>query len=196
MQSKIACDHSREGEHGFLVLGSIVFATAFLEAILTKFQLALTVCNRQIFVTGDSLYQNATSLVKLRNAVVHYKEDWREAGSESTKTGKATARQVSGEPLHGEVQRTGELLFLSVALPFRWLREMGCHVSEVVRRRVLPPHWDRFSLPAMRVPSRETTLTWFYTLVGGSLPSTLAFEHALQHRAGPLLDNPFHPLPY
>lgn len=45
--------------------------------ILEKYQLALTVSDKELFHTGENLYQNIKILIDLRNAIVHYKpERW------------------------------------------------------------------------------------------------------------------------
>jgi hypothetical protein len=53
--------------------------------VLNKFKLALVVCRRPAFDEGLSPYQPVRSLLKLRNAVVHYKEYWRDFGENTTK---------------------------------------------------------------------------------------------------------------
>jgi hypothetical protein len=44
--------------------------------ILDKYQKALSLTGKPEFVRGDSSYQNVDSLIKLRDALVHYKPEW------------------------------------------------------------------------------------------------------------------------
>ena len=44
--------------------------------ILTKYQLALTVCKKEKFNKGLNPYQDAQRLISLRNALVHYRPEW------------------------------------------------------------------------------------------------------------------------
>jgi hypothetical protein len=57
----------------------------YLETLptLERFQAALTLLRRTVFDKGRSPYQDAALLVKLRNALVHYKPRWRPGGSEA-----------------------------------------------------------------------------------------------------------------
>jgi hypothetical protein len=88
--------------------------------ILQKYQLALAVCMRPAFDKGVNPYQDAATVVTLRNTIVHYKEGWRLFGQEL-----AIERQLKGKfrenPLTS--QNMGRSL-LSYALPVIWLRKM------------------------------------------------------------------------
>ena len=44
--------------------------------ILHKYQTALIIGGVPIIPKGDALYQNAESIIKLRDALVHYKPEW------------------------------------------------------------------------------------------------------------------------
>ena len=45
-------------------------------SILGKYQIALSLTGKQAFPKGESPYQEADDLVRLRNALVHYKPEW------------------------------------------------------------------------------------------------------------------------
>ncbi len=44
--------------------------------ILQKYQFVLTAANKDAFNRGNSPYQEVDNLIKLRNALVHYKPEW------------------------------------------------------------------------------------------------------------------------
>jgi hypothetical protein len=44
--------------------------------ILSKYQTALKLADKELFSTGRVLYQNVCLLIELRNALVHYKPEW------------------------------------------------------------------------------------------------------------------------
>ena len=44
--------------------------------ILQKYQFVLTAANKEAFYRGNSPYQEVGDLIKLRNALVHYKPEW------------------------------------------------------------------------------------------------------------------------
>jgi hypothetical protein len=50
--------------------------------ILQKYELALAVCKRPAFSRGMNPYQDMAAVIKLRNAIVHYKQGWRRADEE------------------------------------------------------------------------------------------------------------------
>jgi hypothetical protein len=53
-----------------------LWSTIEEKPILTKYQLALTVCKKEKFNKGENPYQDAHRLITLRNALVHYKPEW------------------------------------------------------------------------------------------------------------------------
>jgi len=53
-----------------------VWDTIEEKPILTKYQLALTLCQKEKFDKGHNPYQDAHRLITLRNALVHYKPEW------------------------------------------------------------------------------------------------------------------------
>lgn len=52
-------------------------------SILDKFRIALILARKQPFNAGASPYQDIDSLIRLRNALVHYKPEWVTAGSDT-----------------------------------------------------------------------------------------------------------------
>jgi hypothetical protein len=55
---------------------SILWNEAERFKILNKYQLALTVCDKEKFDIGKKTYQSADNLIKLRNQLVHFKPEW------------------------------------------------------------------------------------------------------------------------
>ena len=45
-------------------------------SILHKYEIALAICERPEFQRGEGPYQHAAALIKLRNALVHFKPEW------------------------------------------------------------------------------------------------------------------------
>lgn len=45
-------------------------------SILKKYEVALTVCEAASYDKGQDLYQSASALVEMRNALVHFKPEW------------------------------------------------------------------------------------------------------------------------
>lgn len=69
--------HVFEGVEGWIIDTLQEIWNAIEEKpILTKYQVALTVCKKGKFDKGQNPYQDAHRLVTLRNALVHYKPEW------------------------------------------------------------------------------------------------------------------------
>ena len=55
------------------------------KSILEKYEMVLTLKKKANFVKGVAFYQNADSLIKLRNALVHFKPEWSDEKMEHLK---------------------------------------------------------------------------------------------------------------
>ena len=124
--------------HRANVSGSVVFATAFLEAsinelfleakdnnnntlaglipsqihilaelwdtveqhsILGKYQIALAACGKDRFDKGGEPFQGADALVKMRNALIHYRPEWDDELEEHKKLQVRLSDRFSPNPL-------------------------------------------------------------------------------------------------
>jgi hypothetical protein len=65
--------------------------------LLDKFQLTLRLLNLSSFVRGQAPYQDAQTLVFLRNSLVHYKPKFREVGSEEDREEQRTWQRLAGK---------------------------------------------------------------------------------------------------
>jgi len=55
------------------------------KAILDKYEMALFLKKKERFDKGDSIYQDTATLIKLRNALVHFKPEWSDEKKEHKK---------------------------------------------------------------------------------------------------------------
>lgn len=55
------------------------------KAILDKYEMVLFLKKKERFDKGDSIYQDTTNLIKLRNALVHFKPEWSDEKKEHKK---------------------------------------------------------------------------------------------------------------
>lgn len=60
--------------------------------ILDKYQIALNLAHKDIFIEGGLPYQYVKDLIDLRNALIHYKPEWINSDSEYNKPHKFTKR--------------------------------------------------------------------------------------------------------
>lgn len=67
--------------------------------VLDKFQIALAIARKNLLDSSASIYQNVDSLIKLRNALVHYKPAWIESsqGSQDQKTAHKLEKLLRGK---------------------------------------------------------------------------------------------------
>jgi len=75
--------------------------------ILAKYEEFLDILERPTFDRGDKVYQNASNLIALRNALVHFKPEWQPAATEvpqgdQHKIHQALRSQFKVNPLTGE----------------------------------------------------------------------------------------------
>ena len=64
---------------------SVAFELIEKKSILEKYQYALTFKNREKISTSDQPFQNVSALIKLRNALVHFKPEWHDEQKEHKK---------------------------------------------------------------------------------------------------------------
>jgi hypothetical protein len=67
-------------------------------ALLDKYQVALTLADKPRLDRGDAEYQHATSVVKLRDALVHYKPEWDDEAEVHAQLEKRLQSKFSGNP--------------------------------------------------------------------------------------------------
>ncbi len=85
-----AADRSRDAlesltdEH-MALLEALWPTVEWTRGILNKYQVALTACGKAPFDKGAEPWQSAAGLVRLRNALVHFKPEWRDEQREHKK---------------------------------------------------------------------------------------------------------------
>ena len=99
-----ACDKNKQKLTGLDERETALLAEWWAETesrpILLKYQHALLLLNRGEFPKGENPYQDADSLVRLRNALTHYKPEWDDSldvhsDLQSRLTGKFTLNALS-----------------------------------------------------------------------------------------------------
>jgi hypothetical protein len=72
------------------------------KSILEKYQYALSFKGKAKFPIGEQPYQDASALVRLRNALVHFKPEWHDEQEEHKKLEKQLVGKFSINPFIGE----------------------------------------------------------------------------------------------
>ncbi len=71
-------------------------------SILVKYEIALATAHRELFRKGSAVYDNAKTLVDLRNALVHYKPEWDDSLDKHKSIEKHLKRRFRLNPLVDE----------------------------------------------------------------------------------------------
>jgi len=72
------------------------------EDILTKFDLALSLRSGKSLDRGALVVQNVDTLIKLRNAVVHFRPEWQDEQTLHAKLSRQLAHRFDGSPFFAE----------------------------------------------------------------------------------------------
>jgi hypothetical protein len=96
---------------------------------LEKFQIVLAIARKNQLDSSASIYQNADSLIKLRNALVHYKPAWIESsqGSQDQKTAHKLEKLLRGKFSLNPLAGTGKPYYPDRCLSYgraKWA--VGC----------------------------------------------------------------------
>jgi len=106
--------------------------------ILKKYQVALTLADKQCFVKGTQPYQDADSLIKLRDSLVHYKPEWED---------EAGQHQKLESRLHGKFALNPYFPTATLWFPHRCLGA-GCAQWSVAAARAFSDEFcDRLGIP-------------------------------------------------
>lgn len=118
-------------------------------SLVSKFELALAVCRLPPFEKGKAPYQDAAALVRLRNAVVHYRDGWRTQDEphdlEALLKNKFKPNQLTLQVRPNEFFPTHCLSYGCA----RWAAFSAmAFADEFYRRLDITPHYQRSVLPA------------------------------------------------
>jgi hypothetical protein len=83
-------------------LREVLFELIEKKSILEKYQYALKFKGKSKFPTGEPPYQNVNALIRLRNALVHFKPEWHDEQEEHKKIERQLAGKFPINPFIGE----------------------------------------------------------------------------------------------
>ena len=102
-------------------------------SVLHKYQVARTAAGKKSFDEGGPYYQDAVGLIKLRNALVHYKPEW----DDEPDVHNALEKRLMGKFEHNHLRNPGAFGFLIDALALDALSGARTPPSNLVKNFVI-----------------------------------------------------------
>ncbi len=130
-------------------------------SILQKFQIALTLADKDLFNTGHDPYQNVDYLIRLRNDLIHYKPERIGTGKIYDKTNSEQLRKKLENKIKtlNPMRREGNVFFPHQCLGYgcaKWAVESSVKFSDEFFSKIgLPSNLDQNYQLSLQLPDLE-----------------------------------------